>query len=50
MSWAEAKIEELENKGRKNWTADDWEAYCYCQECFAEDAADQEYLDHYLFM
>lgn len=44
MSWAENKVKELEAKGRENWTQDDYEAYCYCQECFAEDEADAEYL------
>ena len=47
MSWASRKVEELENKGRENWDQDDWEAYYYCQECFAEDEADAEYLGNY---
>ena len=47
MTWAQTKVQELELKGRENWDADDYEAYCYCQECFAEDAADAEYLGAY---
>lgn len=47
MTWAQMKVQELEEKGRENWDADDYEAYCYCQECFAEDEADNEYLGNW---
>lgn len=47
MTWAQMKVQELEAKGRENWDADDCEAYYYCQECFAEDEADAEYLGSY---
>lgn len=46
-TWAELKSAELEEKGRENWDADDCEAYAYCEECFAEDQADAEYLGCY---
>ena len=29
MTWAQMKVQELEEKGRENWDADDYEAYCY---------------------
>ena len=44
MTWAEQKVKELEEKGEENWTVDDYEAWYYCQECFAEDERDAEYL------
>ena len=44
MTWAEMKMKELEEKGRDNWDQDDYEAACYCEECFAEDERDNEYL------
>ena len=44
MSWATEKMEQLEKKGKDNWDVDDYEAYVYCQECFAEDDRDAEYL------
>ena len=47
MTWAEQNCQELEEKGRENWTVEDYEAYCYCEECFAEDARDEEYLGSY---
>lgn len=47
MSWAQQKMEELEAKGRENWDQDDYEAWCYCEECFAEDARDAEYMGNY---
>lgn len=47
MSWADMKMQELNEKGRENWDEDDYEAYCYCQECFAEDEADAEYLGNF---
>lgn len=50
MSWAQQKMEELEAKGRENWDQDDYEAYCYCEECFAEDARDAEYLGNYTIL
>lgn len=47
MAWADMKMQELNEKGRENWDEDDYEAYCYCQECFAEDEADAEYLGNF---
>ena len=47
MSWADDKVKELEAKGRENWNEDDYEAWVYCQECFAEDEADREYIENY---
>lgn len=47
MTWAQMKVQELENKGRENWDVDDYEAYHYCMECFAEDEADAAYNDCY---
>ena len=47
MTWAQMRVKELEEKGRENWDVEDYEAYCYCQECFAEDEADAEYLGSY---
>ena len=47
MTWAEQKMQELENKGRENWDQDDYEAACYCEECFTEDWRDAEYLGSY---
>ena len=47
MTWAESKFEELALKGRENWDNDDYEAYCYCEECMAEDARDAEYLGNF---
>lgn len=44
MTWAEMKLQELEAKGEANWDNDDWEAYCYCKECQAEDERDAEYI------
>ncbi|MBR1561215.1 MAG: hypothetical protein IJ646_13340 [Clostridia bacterium] len=28
-TWAQETIEELNAKGRENWTPEDWEAYSY---------------------
>lgn len=47
MTWAEMKVQELEAKGKENWDVDDYEAWCYCQECFAEDERDAEYLGNW---
>ena len=47
VKWAELKSAELEAKGRENWDVDDYEAYYYCEECFAEDQAEAEYLGDY---
>ena len=47
MRWAQMKVKELEEKGKENWDEFDYEAYCYCQECFAEDEADAEYIGSY---
>lgn len=49
-TWAQRKERELREKGRKNWDEDDYEAWCYIQECKAEDEADAEYLGHYLLL
>lgn len=46
-TWAQRKVKELEAKGRENWDQDDYEAWCYCEECFAEDARDAEYVSNY---
>lgn len=45
MRWVDLRLEELETKPRSQWDQDDYEAYCYCQECIAEDERDAEYLD-----
>ena len=46
-TWAEVKKQELLEKGRENWDYDDYEAFCYIEECEAEDARDAEYLGCY---
>ena len=46
-TWAQRKEEELLAKGKENWDIDDYEAYHYIQECYAEDQADAEYLGCY---
>jgi hypothetical protein len=46
-TWAQLKYEELMAKGKENWDVDDYEAYCYCEECFAEDARDAEYIGNW---
>lgn len=46
-TWAQRKKRELDAKGRENWDQDDYEAYCYCEECIAEDERDAEYLGNY---
>ncbi len=35
-TWAEKKLAELMHKGKENWDQDDFEAYAYIEECFAE--------------
>lgn len=35
-TWAQERMEELEEKGKKNWDDEDWEAYCYIQNVNAE--------------
>ena len=49
MSWAEDKYKELMEKKKRGipLTEDDFEALMYCEECFAEDARDAEYLGNY---
>ena len=47
MAWVDDKLNELNEKGKNNWDQDDYEAYCYCMECKAEDARDQEYLSNF---
>ena len=48
MRWVDKKMDELEAKGRENWDEDDYDAYYYCQECYAEDERDAEYLGNYI--
>ena len=31
-TWADKRMEELENKGRENWDIDDWDAYHYIEQ------------------
>lgn len=49
-TWAELKMEELNEKGKRNWSDDDYEAYNYIKECEAEDERDAEYLGAYSFI
>lgn len=35
-TWADTKMEELEQKNKLDWTADDWDAYCYIMNISAE--------------
>lgn len=44
-TWAEMRMEELEAKGKSNWDIDDYEAYYYIMESWAEDERDAEYLN-----
>lgn len=46
-TWAEEQIEYLEKKDKRYWSEDDYEKYCYCMECIAEDERDAEYLGCY---
>ena len=49
MSWAEDKYKELMAKKEQGipLTEDDFEALAYCEECFAEDERDAEYIGNY---
>lgn len=49
-TWAETREEELMAKGRENWDEDDYEAFCYIEECKAEDERDSEYLGSYIVL
>lgn len=49
-TWADLKREQLLAKGRENWDVDDYEAWCYIEECRAEDERDAEYLGNYLLI
>ena len=46
-TWAQMRYEELMAKGKDHWDEDDYEAYCYIENCWAEDEADAEYLGCY---
>ena len=35
-TWADTKMEELEQKNKLDWTADDWDSYCYIMNFSAE--------------
>ena len=48
FKWSEWKKQELLKKGKENWDVDDYEAWCYIEECEAEDARDEEYLGHFI--
>ncbi len=50
MSWADNRKKELLKKGKENWDQDDYEAWCYIEECEAEDARDAEYLGNYTIL
>ena len=43
-TWAQIRKEELLAKGKENWDIDDYEAFCYIEECEAEDERDSEYM------
>ena len=47
MTWAEMREQQLIEKGKENWDEDDFDAWCYIEECKAEDARDAEYLGNY---
>lgn len=34
--WADEKLDELESKGKENWSEEDWDAYNYCKNANAE--------------
>lgn len=36
ITWAEERMEELENKGRSNWDENDWDAYFYIMQLWSE--------------
>ena len=43
-TWADTKMEELEQKNKLDWTADDWDSYCYIMNFSAEtDGYEREY-------
>lgn len=42
-NWCDEKLDELREKGRDNWTQDDWETYAYCKNANAE----RDYEDMY---
>lgn len=46
-TWAEMRYEELMAKGKANWDEDDYEAYCYIENCWGQDETDAEYLSNY---
>lgn len=37
MTWADEKMEKLEQKGKENWDIDDWEAFCYIEQLRGEN-------------
>lgn len=45
MSWCERTMKKLIEKGRDNWTEDDYETYYYCEGTLDSIAAEIDYLN-----